>query len=120
VNIIIDLWEIIHFSILLKCTSLTFHFLWHLKSQQKFFAELQERQREFHVSDIQLGLATLEEVFLNIAKQAELESAAAEGKMVTLALTSGKSVQVGTIYLILLFFICVTGTKKSSLIFLLK
>uniref|UniRef100_A0A6M2F1H9 ABC transporter domain-containing protein n=1 Tax=Populus davidiana TaxID=266767 RepID=A0A6M2F1H9_9ROSI len=60
----------------------------------KFFAELQERQREFHVSDIQLGLATLEEVFLNIAKQAELESAAAEGKMVTLALTSGKSVQI--------------------------
>uniref|UniRef100_A0A6N2NHT2 ABC transporter domain-containing protein n=1 Tax=Salix viminalis TaxID=40686 RepID=A0A6N2NHT2_SALVM len=33
-------------------------------------------------SDIQLGLATLEEVFLNIAKQAELESAAAEGKMI--------------------------------------
>ncbi|KAJ6418384.1 hypothetical protein OIU84_001705 [Salix udensis] len=59
-----------------------------------FFAELQERQREFCISDIQLGLATLEEVFLNIAKQAELESAAAEGKMVTLALTSGKSVQI--------------------------
>ncbi|KAJ6358989.1 hypothetical protein OIU76_000667 [Salix suchowensis] len=59
-----------------------------------FFAELQERQREFCISDIQLGLATLEEVFLNIAKQAELESAAAEGKMVTLALTSGKSVEI--------------------------
>ncbi|KAJ6374152.1 hypothetical protein OIU78_029789 [Salix suchowensis] len=59
-----------------------------------FFAELQARQREFNVSDIQLGLATLEEVFLNIAKQAELENAAAEGKMVTLDLTSGKSVQI--------------------------
>ncbi|KAF9671485.1 hypothetical protein SADUNF_Sadunf12G0052600 [Salix dunnii] len=59
-----------------------------------FFAELQERQGEFCISDIQLGLATLEEVFLNIAKQAELENAAAEGKMVTLALTSGKSVQI--------------------------
>ncbi|KAL9375204.1 hypothetical protein Peur_032083 [Populus x canadensis] len=61
---------------------------------KNFFAELQARQREFNVSDIQLGLATLEEVFLNIAKQAELESAAAEGKMVTLDLTSGKSVQI--------------------------
>ncbi|KAB5524858.1 hypothetical protein DKX38_022607 [Salix brachista] len=59
-----------------------------------FFAELQARQREFNVSDIQLGLATLDEVFLNIAKQAELENAAAEGKMVTLDLTSGKSVQI--------------------------
>ncbi|KAJ6687980.1 ATP-BINDING CASSETTE TRANSPORTER SUBFAMILY A ABCA [Salix koriyanagi] len=59
-----------------------------------FFAELQARQGEFNVSDIQLGLATLEEVFLNIAKQAELENAAAEGKMVTLDLTSGKSVQI--------------------------
>ncbi|KAF9667756.1 hypothetical protein SADUNF_Sadunf15G0056500 [Salix dunnii] len=59
-----------------------------------FFAELQARQSEFNVSDIQLGLATLEEVFLNIAKQAELENAAAEGKMVTLDLTSGKSVQI--------------------------
>ncbi|KAG5230027.1 ABC transporter family member [Salix suchowensis] len=59
-----------------------------------FFAELQARQGEFNVSDIQLGLATLDEVFLNIAKQAELENAAAEGKTVTLDLTSGKSVQI--------------------------
>jgi hypothetical protein len=40
---------------------------------------------------------------LNIAKQAELESAAAEGKMVTLDLTSGKSVQVGTARVIFSF-----------------
>jgi hypothetical protein len=36
-NIIIDWWGIIHFSILLECTSLTFHFLWHLKSSTEIF-----------------------------------------------------------------------------------
>ncbi|XP_042506443.1 ABC transporter A family member 2-like [Macadamia integrifolia] len=59
-----------------------------------FFAELQEREREFGISDIQLGLTTLEEVFLNIAKQAELESAVAEGATVTLTLTSGTSLEI--------------------------
>ncbi|KAF6159975.1 hypothetical protein GIB67_033059 [Kingdonia uniflora] len=60
----------------------------------KFFAELQDREREFGISDIQLGLTTLEEVFLNIAKKAELESAIAEGSLVTLFLTSGTSLQI--------------------------
>ncbi|KAK7411462.1 hypothetical protein VNO78_02895 [Psophocarpus tetragonolobus] len=60
----------------------------------KFFSELQDREEEFCISDIQLGLATLEEVFLNIAKQAELENAAAEGRLVTLTLTSGESAQI--------------------------
>ncbi|TKY73412.1 ABC transporter A family member 2 [Spatholobus suberectus] len=59
-----------------------------------FFSELQDREEEFGISDVQLGLTTLEEVFLNIAKQAELESAAAEGRLVTLTLTSGESVQI--------------------------
>ncbi|MED6193393.1 ATP-binding cassette sub- A member 2 [Stylosanthes scabra] len=59
-----------------------------------FFAELQDREEEFGISDIQLGLTTLEEVFLNIAKQAELESAAADGSLVTLILTSGESAQI--------------------------
>ncbi|KAI8528925.1 hypothetical protein RHMOL_Rhmol12G0185900 [Rhododendron molle] len=58
-----------------------------------FFAELQDREREFGIKDIQLGLTTLEEVFLNIAKQAELESAAAEETLETLTLTSRTSVQ---------------------------
>ncbi|KAL3008982.1 hypothetical protein AAZX31_07G061300 [Glycine max] len=53
-----------------------------------FFSELQHREEEFGISDIQLGLRTLEEVFLNIARQAELESAAAEGRLVTLTLTN--------------------------------
>ncbi|KAL6982570.1 ATP-binding cassette sub- A member 2 [Sarracenia purpurea var. burkii] len=57
-----------------------------------FFAELQDREGEFGIADIQLGLTTLEEVFLNIAKQAELESAPAEGSLATLTLTSGTSV----------------------------
>ncbi|KAK2663999.1 hypothetical protein Ddye_002573 [Dipteronia dyeriana] len=59
-----------------------------------FFAELQDRESEFGISDIQLSLTTLEEVFLNIAKQAELENAAAEGRLVTLNLPSGASVQI--------------------------
>ncbi|KAK7281814.1 hypothetical protein RIF29_10111 [Crotalaria pallida] len=59
-----------------------------------FFAELQDREEEFGITDIQLGLTTLEEVFMNIVKQAELESAAAEGSLVTLTLTSGESVEI--------------------------
>lgn len=59
-----------------------------------FFAELQDREEEFRISDIQLGLTTLEEVFLNIARQAELESSTAEGNLVTLRLTSGAAIQV--------------------------
>ncbi|KAG7538813.1 ABC transporter-like [Arabidopsis suecica] len=59
-----------------------------------FFEELQNRESEFGISDIQLGLATLEEVFLNIARQAELESATAEGNMVTLELKSGISLEI--------------------------
>ncbi|XVF11965.1 hypothetical protein REPUB_Repub08aG0074000 [Reevesia pubescens] len=60
----------------------------------KFFMDLEERQEELGIADIQLGLTTLEEVFLNIARQAELESAAAEGRLVTLTITSGASVQI--------------------------
>lgn len=62
--------------------------------EQNFFSELEDREKEFGISDIQLGLTTLEEVFLNIAKQAEIESSAAEGTLVVLTLSSGSSVQV--------------------------
>ncbi|KAH7550337.1 hypothetical protein JRO89_XS13G0173600 [Xanthoceras sorbifolium] len=44
-------------------------------------------------NNIQLGLTTLEEVFLNIVRQAELENSQAEGRLVTLTLTSGASVE---------------------------
>ncbi|KAH6797364.1 ATP-binding cassette A2 [Perilla frutescens var. hirtella] len=68
----------------------------HVKEKllKNFFTELQEREKELGIADIQLGLTTLEEVFLNIAKQAELESAAAEGAFATLILNSGASLQV--------------------------
>ncbi|KAI4319131.1 hypothetical protein MLD38_032767 [Melastoma candidum] len=59
-----------------------------------FFAELQAREREFGITDIQLGLTTLDEVFLNIVKKAELETAVAEGTFATLALSSGESLQI--------------------------
>ncbi|XP_058110820.1 ABC transporter A family member 2-like [Magnolia sinica] len=59
-----------------------------------FFAELQDKERELGISDIQLGLTTLEEVFLNIARKAELEDASTNGNLVTLSLESGTSVQI--------------------------
>ena len=68
---------------------------------QNFFADLQDRQQEFGISDVQIGLSTLEEVFLNVSKQAELESAAAEGRLVTLTLTSGESAEVSANHLLL-------------------
>lgn len=68
------------------------------ETEQEFFAELQEREKEFGIADIQLGLTTLEEVFLNIARQADLESAIAEGRMVTLTLDSGFSLEVSATY----------------------
>lgn len=69
---------------------------------QNFFAELQEREKEFGIADIQLGLTTLEEVFLNIAKKAELETAINEDRYATLTLNSGTSIQV---CIFLVFFI---------------
>ncbi|XP_078158441.1 ABC transporter A family member 2-like [Carex rostrata] len=54
-----------------------------------FFAELEERESEFGISDIQLGLTTLEEVFLNIAKQAEAEAEAEAHAHAQLANQSG-------------------------------
>uniref|UniRef100_A0A0D3A900 ABC transporter domain-containing protein n=1 Tax=Brassica oleracea var. oleracea TaxID=109376 RepID=A0A0D3A900_BRAOL len=66
----------------------------------KFYDELQDKETEIGISDIQLGLATLEEVFLNIARKAELESAAVDGTTSTLELTSGSSVEVINLHLI--------------------
>jgi len=42
---------------------------------------------------VQLSLTTLEEVFLNIARMAELGTAAVEGRFDTLVLPSGLTVQ---------------------------
>ncbi|KAL2935075.1 ABC transporter A family member 2 [Bienertia sinuspersici] len=77
---------------------------------KKTFGEVQDRKNEFGITDIQLGLATLEEVFLNIAKQEEMEIAAAEGKNVTLSLTSGTSIQIP----IGARFIGIPGTESAE------
>ncbi|GBG75807.1 hypothetical protein CBR_g21052 [Chara braunii] len=60
----------------------------------KFFATLRDRKKELGITDTQLSLTTLEEVFLNIAKQAELESAAAEGRFEKLTLGDGRTISV--------------------------
>lgn len=62
---------------------------------QNFFAELDKRKTEFGILNIQIGLTTLEEVFLSIAKKAELEVAATEETIKTLILPSGTTLQVG-------------------------
>ena len=47
------------------------------------------------VTDVQISLTTLDEVFLRIARQAELEAAAAEGRtLVAVELEDGGSLQV--------------------------
>lgn len=75
-----------------------------------FFVELQDRENEFGIADIQLGLATLEEVFLNIARQAELENAAIDGSTATLTLRPGVSVKVP----IGARFVGIPGTETSE------
>ncbi|KAL2613565.1 hypothetical protein R1flu_025257 [Riccia fluitans] len=59
------------------------------KQLPDFFTLLEREKGRLHIADIQISLTTLEEVFLNISKKAELESAAAEGRFETLTLTSG-------------------------------
>ena len=73
-------------------------------SEQKFFKDLEERKREFGITDIQIGLTTLNEVFLNIEKKAELESATAEGRLTTLTLTSRTSFQVHNLFYVTILF----------------
>ncbi|KAM3374694.1 ABC transporter A family member 9 [Capsicum galapagoense] len=64
------------------------------KLLENFFAELDNRKTEFGILNIQIGLTTLEEVFLSIAKKAELEVAASEETIKPLTLPSGTTLQV--------------------------
>lgn len=85
----------------------------HEKEEQltMFFEELQKREAAFGIADIQLALTSLEEVFLNIARQAEMESAAAEGKLVTLNLTTSEisvEIPVGARY------VGIPGTESAE------
>ncbi len=47
---------------------------------------MEHRKTQLGVTDLQMGLTTLEEVFLTITKQADLENAAAEGRVETLTI----------------------------------
>ncbi|KAI3931363.1 hypothetical protein MKX01_040280 [Papaver californicum] len=62
----------------------------------EFFDKLEDKKYEFGIADIQLGLTTLEDVILNIAKKAELENALTEGNLVTITLTSGQTLRLVT------------------------
>lgn len=64
----------------------------------EFFAALQARRAELGVTDVQLSLSTLEEVFLAIARQAELETAHAEGRYDKITLADGTLLQVSRPY----------------------
>eukprot|EP00245_Coleochaete_scutata_P012781 TRINITY_DN5005_c0_g1_i1.p1 TRINITY_DN5005_c0_g1~~TRINITY_DN5005_c0_g1_i1.p1 ORF type:complete len:1006 (-),score=193.03 TRINITY_DN5005_c0_g1_i1:975-3992(-) len=59
-----------------------------------FFKMLKERKTELGITDVQLSLSTLEEVFLNIARQAELETAQAEGRFEMVTLDNGTVIRV--------------------------
>ncbi|CAI9112245.1 OLC1v1012664C1 [Oldenlandia corymbosa var. corymbosa] len=59
-----------------------------------FFSELESRESQFGIKSIQLGLGTLEEVFLNIVKKAEQEEKGAAKKHESLTLPSGATVLV--------------------------
>jgi len=62
-----------------------------------FFRLLEHRKTQLGVTDLQMGLTTLEEVFLTITKQADLENAAAEGRVETLTIHGqSMNVPVGT------------------------
>ncbi|KAK8267962.1 hypothetical protein V6Z11_D11G035700 [Gossypium hirsutum] len=56
--------------------------------------ELQPREKEFSIGDIQLGLTTLEEVFMNVAMRTELETAFTEGRMTTFTIPNGLVVEI--------------------------
>lgn len=58
-----------------------------------FFKLLEDGKAQLGISDLQLGLTTLEEVFLTISRQADLENAAAEGRFETLTV-NGVTLQV--------------------------
>lgn len=64
------------------------------KKLAPFFTELKMASSKLGVTDIQLSLTTLEEVFLNIARQAELETAAIEGRYETISLHGGLQLNV--------------------------
>ncbi|GBG71074.1 hypothetical protein CBR_g8373 [Chara braunii] len=59
-----------------------------------FFRRIDEAKEQLGVTDLQLSLSTMEEVFLRIARRAELESAAAEGRYEKVVLPNDQIVNV--------------------------
>eukprot|EP01026_Neomeris_dumetosa_P039658 TRINITY_DN3260_c0_g1_i6.p1 TRINITY_DN3260_c0_g1~~TRINITY_DN3260_c0_g1_i6.p1 ORF type:complete len:980 (-),score=135.90 TRINITY_DN3260_c0_g1_i6:302-3241(-) len=60
----------------------------------QFLALLEEKKDELKISDIQLSLTTLQDVFLKIAKEVEVQHARQAGTMSTLVLPEGQRVLV--------------------------
>jgi len=60
----------------------------------QFFSLLDDRKAECNIMDVQLSLASLEEVFLNIVRKAELENANKEGRTVTIVVNGSEEVKV--------------------------
>lgn len=57
-----------------------------------FLSELRNARDQLHITDVQMSLTTLEEVFLTIAKEAERTAAAAEGRTGLVNVTVGTAV----------------------------
>jgi hypothetical protein len=55
-----------------------------------FFEELERRREELGVSDVQLSMSTLEDVFLKVATESELEEAKKSNKTIAVTLKSGE------------------------------
>jgi hypothetical protein len=58
------------------------------------FAELEERRVELGIVDVQLAMSTLEDVFLKIAKDSEVEEATRENVRTEVTLSNNEKVQV--------------------------
>ena len=58
------------------------------------FAELEARREELGIVDLQIEMSTLEDVFLKIAKDSEVEEAIRENRKTTVTLSSGENVEV--------------------------
>ena len=73
------------------------HFNVPANSEEKLaqvFAELEERRVELGIVDVQLAMSTLEDVFLKIAKDSEVEEATRENVRTEVTLSNNEKVQV--------------------------
>lgn len=58
------------------------------------FAELEERRAELQIVDVQLAMSTLEDVFLKIAKDSEMEEALKDNVKTSVTLSNGEKADV--------------------------